>query len=69
MVSIASGPRVDPEDVRRRWQRGENVVLVCAYDDEAKCRDAEIEGALTLRQLDGLLADTAPNTPLVFYCA
>jgi hypothetical protein len=62
-------PRIDPEEVRRRRQSGEKLLLVCAYDDEAKCRDAGIDGALTLRQLDEVAAELGPDAPLVFYCA
>jgi hypothetical protein len=69
MTDTEKGQRVDPEDVRQQQQRGENVLLVCAYDDAAKCRDAPIEGALTLRQLETRVPSLGADAPLVFYCA
>jgi hypothetical protein len=60
-------PRVTPREVRERMEAGADVRLVCAYDDEAKCRELALQGAVPLAELEG--RDVDPSAELVFYCA
>jgi hypothetical protein len=60
-------PRVLPREVRERVESGADVRLVCAYDDEEKCRDLALEGSMALSELER--RDVDPSAELVFYCA
>ena len=58
--------RIDIDEARRRVQSGQ-ALLVCAYDDEAKCRSLGIDGSKQLAELE---AENVPKTQeIVFYCA
>jgi hypothetical protein len=60
--------RVPAEDARRDVEAG-RALLVCAYDDESKCRQLRLENAITLHDLQRR-ADSIPhNKTLIFYCA
>jgi hypothetical protein len=60
--------RIDPREVRRRLQAGDGLLLVCAYDSDAKFEQARIEGALPHSQLAARLPTLARDAELVFYC-
>lgn len=60
---------VTAEDTRRKLASGESTLLVCAYDDESKCRDKHLEGAITMQQLNARLPSLSKEVELVFYCA
>jgi hypothetical protein len=44
-------------------------VLVCAYEDEEKCRRLKLQGAHTLRELEAGMATLPRSQEIVFYCA
>jgi hypothetical protein len=44
-------------------------LLVCGYEDEAKCRAHWIDGALTLKQLQSREKGLPRDQNLIFYCA
>ena len=60
--------RSSAEDARRKVQNGQ-AVLVCAYDDEAKCATMRLEGALMPRELRAMLPSLAKDREIIFYCA
>ena len=60
--------RIPADQARRKIQAG-RALLVCAYDDEEKCRKFMFEGALTLKQFKERLASLPENVDIVFYCA
>jgi hypothetical protein len=60
--------RISAEDARRKVQNGQ-AVLVCAYDDEAKCATMRLEGALSLREFRGTLPSLPKDREIIFYCA
>lgn len=60
--------RISAEEARRSVQDGKTV-LVCAYDDEAKCASMRLEGALSLREFRGTLPSLPKDREVVFYCA
>ena len=50
--------------------RGPNpALLVCAYDDEEKCRSMRIPGSMTLGELNQRLPSLSENQEIIFYCA
>lgn len=60
--------RVGPEEARRKVETGE-AILVCAYDDEEKCRDLHLEGAIHMQELEEKLPEIPKEKELIFYCA
>ena len=61
-------PRIDVEEARRAVESG-RALLMCAYEDEAKCRSIRLEGSLTLSQLQARLPSLPKDQELIFYCA
>jgi hypothetical protein len=58
-----------PAEVARRDVEAGRALLVCAYDDESKCRQLRLENAIALHDLQRR-ADSVPhNQTLIFYCA
>jgi hypothetical protein len=67
-VSPEAIERISADDARREVEAG-RALLVCAYDDESKCRQLRLENAITLHDLQRR-ADSVPrNQALIFYCA
>jgi hypothetical protein len=64
---MADVPRIDVEDARRRVERG--AMLVCAYEDDAKCRKIALQGATPLSELERRAASLPKDQELIFYCA
>jgi hypothetical protein len=62
--------RIPPEDAFEEVSSGE-ALLVCAYDDDEKCRKMQLESSLTLDELEELLrqGEVSRDRRLIFYCA
>jgi hypothetical protein len=60
--------RVSPEEARREVAAG-RALLVCAYDDESKCRQLRLENAISLHDLQRRVDSVPKNQELLFYCA
>jgi len=65
---VTDVPRIDVHEARRKVQAGE-ALLVCAYEDPAKCRQLPLEGAMPLSELEGRAGSIAKDREIVFYCA
>ena len=61
-------PRVSPDEARRELVSG-RALLVCAYDDDAKCNRMKLDGAVTLTDLQARAASLPKDTRIIFYCA
>jgi hypothetical protein len=60
--------RISVRDVQQKLGRHDGALLVCAYDDDQKWRDAGVTGSIALSQLRSRL-NTLPNTQeIIFYC-
>jgi hypothetical protein len=59
--------RIDPESARQDVKAGQ-ALLVCAYDDRARCRDIMLDGAIDMDELEARLPTLRKNQPLIFYC-
>ena len=59
--------RVGVEQVRRDVEAG-RALLVCAYDDEDKCRQLRLQNAISLHDLQRRLDSVPHNQTLIFYC-
>jgi len=60
--------RITPEEVHQKLKAGK-VLLVCAYEDEAKFRQMRLEEAISLSEMKSRLSSLAKDQEIVFYCA
>jgi hypothetical protein len=60
--------RIDVIEARRKTSTGE-ALLVCAYEDRAKCDRIKLEGAISLTDFRGLANELPRDKEIVFYCA
>ncbi|MBI2205912.1 MAG: ArsR family transcriptional regulator [Candidatus Rokubacteria bacterium] len=60
--------RVPAEEARRKVQKGA-ALLVCAYEDETKCREMALEGGITPAELERRMTLFPADKGLIFYCA
>ena len=67
-VTPESVERVSVEQARREVEAG-RALLVCAYEDESKCRQMRLANALTLHDLQRRVDSVPRNQALIFYCA
>jgi rhodanese-related sulfurtransferase len=65
---MAEIERISAEAARRKVQSGQ-ALLVCAYDDEAKCASMKLEGALNLRELRDMAPSLPKDREIILYCA
>jgi hypothetical protein len=65
---MATPARVTPQEIYPRVKAG-HALLVCAYPDEANCRSMQLEGAVSLRELQLRLPGLAKDQEIVFFCA
>jgi hypothetical protein len=68
METIMATTRIDPTEARQRVQSGQ-ALLVCAYDDEAKCATMKLEGALSLAAFEARAPSLPKSQDIIFYCA
>ena len=65
---MADVPRIDVSEARHKVEAGQ-ALLVCAYDDEAKCGRIKLAGSITLQELRKRLPSLPKNQELIFFCA
>jgi hypothetical protein len=65
---MAEPIRISPEEVRQKVTSG-SALLVCAYDDEEKCKQLRLEGAIPLREFQSKLSALPKDQEIIFYCA
>ena len=65
---MADVERISVEDARRRVD-AKRALLVCAYEDEAKCRMINLEGSISLTSFQSRLASLPKSQEIIFYCA
>ena len=65
---MADVERIPVEAARQRVQNGQ-ALLVCAYEDEAKCGSMRLEGAITTGELKGRLGSLPKSQEIITYCA
>jgi len=67
-VTPESVERVSVEQARREVEAG-RALLVCAYEDESKCRSMALEGSIALTDLKRRIHSLPKSQELIFYCA
>ena len=60
--------RIDVSMAREKTVGGK-ALLVCGYDDDAKCRKGRLEGSIPLARLESITASLPKNQEIIFYCA
>ena len=65
---MADVERISAEEARRRVD-AKRALLVCAYEDEAKCRMINLEGSISLTSFQSRLASLPKSQEIIFYCA
>jgi rhodanese-related sulfurtransferase len=64
---MAEPKRVPPEEIYQRLKSGV-VLLVCAYDDDAKFKRMQLQGAISLNEFKSKVPSLAKDQEIVFYC-
>ena len=65
---MAEVRRISADEAHEKVRAGQ-ALLVCAYEDDAKCSRIALEGAITLDELRARLAPLPKNQDIIFYCA
>lgn len=65
---MTQAKRIDATQARRKVLAGE-AALVCAYDDENRCRGNLLDGAISLAQLEATASQRSKDDAIIFYCA
>jgi hypothetical protein len=60
--------RISVEDARRKVQANQ-ALLVCAYEDEAKCKMVNLDGSMSLTRFQARAAALPKNQEIIFFCA
>jgi hypothetical protein len=60
--------RISVEEAQQKVDANQ-ALLVCAYDDEAKCRKVNLEGSISLTSFQSRVATLQETQEIVFYCA
>lgn len=63
---MTTASRISPADVRERVESND-AILVCAYQDEEKCRENRLSGALTFQEFQQRLPTLSKDESIVFY--
>ena len=65
---MAEVSRIGVEEARRKVAAG-GALLVCAYDDEEKCKKVNLQGSINMTQLASRVATLPKDQEVIFYCA
>ena len=60
--------RITPEEARRKVKAGQ-ALLVCAYEDEARCTALNLEGSIPLTSFQSKAATLPKDQEIIFFCA
>jgi hypothetical protein len=58
-------------DVKKAHEKAaaNQALLVCAYEDESKCRMLNLDGSISLSSLQSRLPSLPKTQEIIFYCA
>jgi len=60
--------RISVEDAHRKVGANQ-ALLVCAYEDEAKCRAVSLSGSISLTDFQAKAASLPKSQEIIFFCA
>jgi hypothetical protein len=64
----ATVERIDVGTARKNVTGGQ-ALLVCAYEDDAKCRKGRLDGSIPMARFETMAATLPKTQPIIFYCA
>jgi hypothetical protein len=65
---MADIERISAEEAHRK-AKANQALLVCAYEDEAKCRMVNLDGSISLTSFEARVASLPKTQEIIFYCA
>ena len=65
---MADIERINVQDAHQKVAANQ-ALLVCAYEDETKCRMLNLEGSISLSNFLSRLATLSKTQEIIFYCA
>ena len=65
---MADIERISVEDAHKKVKAGQ-ALLVCAYEDEAKCRVLNLDGSISLTSFQKKAASLPKSQEIIFFCA
>ena len=65
---MADIERIDVEKAHQMVDEGQ-ALLVCAYQDDAKCRMINLEGSISLTTFQSRAGSLPKTQDIIFYCA
>jgi hypothetical protein len=60
--------RIDVASVRQKVMGGQ-ALLVCGYEDDAKCGKGRLEGSIPFARFEAMAPTLPKNREIIFYCA
>ena len=60
--------RISVEEAHRKVEANQ-ALLVCAYEDEAKCRMLNLDGSISLISFQKKAASLPKSEEIIFFCA
>ena len=63
---MADVERISAEEAYKRVKTGQ-ALLVCAYEDEDKCRRLNLDGSISFTTLQSRAASLPKNQEIIFY--
>jgi hypothetical protein len=63
---MAEVERIPVEEARRKIKAGQ-ALLVCAYEDEAKCRMMNLDGSMSLTSFESKVGSLPKGQEIIFY--
>jgi hypothetical protein len=65
---MAEVARIPVEEAQKKIKAGQ-ALLVCAYEDEAKCRTFNLDGSISLTSFESKVGSLPKGQEIIFYCA
>ena len=60
--------RISVQEARKKTQANQ-ALLVCAYEDDAKCKALDLEGSISFTDFQSKAASLPKNQEIIFFCA
>jgi hypothetical protein len=65
---MADIERISVEDAHKKLKEN-RALLVCAYEDEGKCRMLNLDGSISLTRFQREAASLPKSQEIIFFCA
>jgi hypothetical protein len=66
--NMADIERISVEDAHQKVTMND-ALLVCAYEDDAKCKALNLDGSISLTSFQSKAASLPKTQEIIFYCA